>query len=126
MSEFKLFQKVLVRDEEDANWRATFYSHYEKDLFYPHICVGNAYILCIPYEGNEHLVGTSDAPEKKWEPRKGEVVAFRGDGCTQWYTGVFKYASADGKRFVDYLDNYWGECEPLKKHFPEAFIPEGN
>ena len=126
MSEFKPFQKVLVRDEEDANWRATFYAYYEKDLVHPHVCFGNSYIQCIPYEGNEQLEGTSDAPEKKWEPREGEVVAVKDKSHALWGTGVFRRMSSDGVFFVDYLDNHWDECEPLKKHFPEAFIPEDN
>lgn len=29
------------------------------------LCVGNIYKYCIPYKGNEHLLGTSKDPEEK-------------------------------------------------------------
>ena len=76
MSEFKPFQKVLVRDEED------------------------------------------DA----WEPKKGEIVAVKDhtDGC--WDIRMFRRML--GRTFVDHNEDYWEMCEPLKKHFSEAFIPE--
>lgn len=59
---FKPFQKVLVRDDECEVWQAGYFSHYEEDdKIAPYVCVGCYYKLCIPYEGNEHLLGT-DAP----------------------------------------------------------------
>lgn len=59
---FKPFQKVLVRDDECEVWQAGYFSHYEEDdKIAPYVCVGCCYELCIPYEGNEHLLGT-DAP----------------------------------------------------------------
>ena len=61
--EFKPFDKVLVlnRDNKDDKWSCDIFSHKE----------GNTYILLsgsytgfdiIPYEGNEHLVGTTNNP----------------------------------------------------------------
>ena len=59
---FKPFDKVLVRDDEEDVWKADYFSHYEEDdKIAPYVCVGSYYKLCIPYEGNEHLLGT-DAP----------------------------------------------------------------
>lgn len=56
---FKPFQKVLVRDEEDEDWKANYFSHYEEDdKIAPYVCVGSYYRFCIPYEGSEHLLGT--------------------------------------------------------------------
>lgn len=56
---FKPFQKVLVRDEEDEDWKADYFSHYEEDdKIAPYVCVGSHYRFCIPYEGSEHLLGT--------------------------------------------------------------------
>lgn len=61
---FKPFDKVLVRDREDDVWKADFFSNYvEDDESLPYICVGSLYKLCIPYEGNEHLLGTNNNPE---------------------------------------------------------------
>lgn len=61
---FKPFDKVLVRDSEDSVWKAGYFSNYdEDDESFPYICVGSIYKLCIPYEGNEHLLGTDKSPE---------------------------------------------------------------
>lgn len=54
--------KVLVRDNDIERWRPTFWGFYDNDdsLNYPYECVGNAFAQCIPYEGNEHLLGTNN------------------------------------------------------------------
>lgn len=58
---FKPFDKVMVRDEEGDLWYANFFSHYnEDDKYYPYVCIDTHYRYCIPYEGNEHLLGTTD------------------------------------------------------------------
>lgn len=60
----KPFDKVLVRDSEDGVWKAGYFSNYdEDDVSLPYICVGSLYKLCIPYEGNEYLLGTDKSPE---------------------------------------------------------------
>ena len=59
--ELKPFDKVLVRDGDDDEWVCDFFSHIdERDLFY---CVGTWFKQCIPYEGNEHLLGTTNKPQ---------------------------------------------------------------
>ena len=60
--QFKPFEKVLVRDSESDEWRCTFYSHFNSKSVYHHNTVSGAYIMCIPFEGNEHLVGTTKNP----------------------------------------------------------------
>lgn len=58
---FKPFDKVLVRDYEGQTWNANYFSYYRennKDFLYA--CMNNPYRYCIPYEGNEHLLGTTD------------------------------------------------------------------
>lgn len=58
---FKPFGKVLVRDNEAQLWKANYFSHYEEDdEAYPYTCIDDSYHCCIPYEGNEHLLGTTD------------------------------------------------------------------
>lgn len=63
-SEFKPFDKVLVRDKDDEEWRKEIFSNYDKtvngDPFYR--CLVAAWEQCIPYEGNESLLGTSNKP----------------------------------------------------------------
>lgn len=66
--ELKPFDKVLVRDSDTDVWEANLYSRYEKsEPEYCHICMDYGYNQCIPYEGNEHLLGTRDkAKPKRW------------------------------------------------------------
>lgn len=59
--ELKPFDKVLVRDSNDHEWKAGIFSHYGEGLNYPFICVGCGYGYCIPYnEETKHLLGTTD------------------------------------------------------------------
>lgn len=55
--EFKATQYVLVRDFSDSTWRLDIFSHYD-DGDEEFVCVGDLWKQCIPYKGNEHLVGT--------------------------------------------------------------------
>lgn len=61
--QFKPFDKVLVRDDDDTTWRCDFFSHLgdKKGVF---ICLTTWWKQCIPYEGNEHLLGTTNKPEE--------------------------------------------------------------
>lgn len=55
----KLFDKVLVRDHDRARWDIHFYELYDStNKSYPYCTLGGTvYKQCIPYEGNEHLIG---------------------------------------------------------------------
>ena len=55
--ELKPFDKVLVRDSKSDYWRATLFSHVNENGCY--YCVWAGWTYCIPYEGNEHLLGTN-------------------------------------------------------------------
>ena len=55
--ELKPFDKVLVRDSKSDYWRATLFSHINENGCY--YCVWASWTYCIPYEGNEHLLGTN-------------------------------------------------------------------
>lgn len=60
--QFKPFEKVLVRDYYDDVWRASFFSHIkENDGRYVTTCA--TWKFCIPYEGNEHLLSTTNNVE---------------------------------------------------------------
>ena len=62
---FKPYDKVIVRAfGDDSTWIASFYSHYSEDWPLPYVTVsGRHWQSCIPYEGNEHLVGTTNSPD---------------------------------------------------------------
>ena len=53
----KPFDKVLVRDSKASKWHANLFSH--KNIDEPYYCVYASWNYCIPYEGNEHLLGTT-------------------------------------------------------------------
>ncbi len=60
--EFKPFDKVLVRNSIYDNWILSLFSHYnnETNEKYPFICINDTYYrYCIPYNGNEYLLGTA-------------------------------------------------------------------
>ena len=59
--ELKPFDKVLVRDSKSDNWRANLFGYIGKDGYYR--CVYANWIYCIPYAGNEHLLGTTNNVE---------------------------------------------------------------
>ena len=63
--EFKPFDKVLMRDEDGELWKPFFFSNYTVG-YYKFLSIGGSkYARCIPYEGNEHLCGTTNKPEEK-------------------------------------------------------------
>ena len=63
----KPFDKVLMRSSNAREWDATLFSHYSNNKFYG---CGMCCDQCIPYEGNEHLLGTTNNCNdfyKTWE-----------------------------------------------------------
>ena len=55
--ELKPFDKVLVRNDKEDQWSANIFSYQVRDIYY---CLGESYWrYCIPYIGNEHLLGTT-------------------------------------------------------------------
>ena len=62
---FEPFEKVLVRDEKTDKWTVDLYGFEEKEDGYNYQCVGGCFVYCIPYKGNEHLLGTTKDPEEK-------------------------------------------------------------
>ena len=70
------FDKVLVRHDIDNKWNASLFSFIDKDFnsyCYKFVTIaGKSYPMMIPYEGNKHLLGTTNDCEeyyKTWEER---------------------------------------------------------
>lgn len=66
----KPFQEVLVRGNVGQKWIHDFFGFMDKEKGYPFVCVGHYVIQCIPYNGNEHLLGKTDDCDdyyKTWE-----------------------------------------------------------
>lgn len=80
---FKAYDRVLVRDEDNEQWQAAFYAKYiTRHGNYPHQVIGGvSFAQCIPYAGNEHLLGTTDSPvvPGQWKPKNGEMYY-----CIAW------------------------------------------
>lgn len=67
ISNFKPFDKVLVRDADDTKWRCNWFSHYSGDGgVYRFVTTKCGYAQCIPFEGNEHLLGTTNMCDKRF------------------------------------------------------------
>ena len=60
--ELKPFDKVLARNSNTQKWEADLFS-FKSDTGLYH-CVGFIYNQCIPYEGKEHLLGTTKDVEE--------------------------------------------------------------
>ena len=60
--------EVLVRDSDEHKWLYTIFGIYNKDNpLYPFVVVNiRGYRQCIPFEGNEHLLGTTDIPSEEY------------------------------------------------------------
>ena len=61
--EFQPFERVLVRDQKTDKWTVDLYGSKRKVVHYNYKCVGGLCVYCIPYEGNEHLLDTTNDPE---------------------------------------------------------------
>lgn len=58
---FKPFDKVLVRDNDKQNWRASLFAYYDENAKYHYVCIPYINTQCIPYnEQTAHLLGTTD------------------------------------------------------------------
>lgn len=119
MYDFKPFDKVLMRDSEHEIWEPALFSGKVGDAFKDTSLI--VYKYCIPYEGNEHLAGTYDAPDQEF--REGELVAFSDDKKV-WYIGFFNKKIQEGE--LKYMGSRstdtshilkWQYCEPAKNHF---------
>lgn len=62
--QFKPFDKVLVRDLDSERWRCDFFEEQEENEGFNVRCFRGVWYQCIPYEGNEHLLGTTNNPEE--------------------------------------------------------------
>lgn len=98
MQKFEPDQLVLVRYFEGAPWRLRRYSMPCKKRKVHETQDGMVFVdeCIIPYSGNEHLLGTTDSPTPKWEPKEGEVVAVSDEG-KNWEPCIYRGRSEDEK-----------------------------
>ena len=56
----KPFDKVLVRCDNNGLWNPQFFAKYRPHSKFPFTCTYNSWSQCVPYEGNEHLLDTTN------------------------------------------------------------------
>lgn len=74
--ELKPFEKVLVRDSEGEIWDCEIFLRLTEGTDLKYICITGAFKYCIPYEGNEHLIGTKYEPER-CDPNKNTLFGIK-------------------------------------------------
>lgn len=62
--DFKTYDKVLVRNRKQS-WKIDLFSHYEQFGSFHYRTLGGFYEYCIPFDGNEHLVGKEVKDEEE-------------------------------------------------------------
>ena len=112
MSEqFKPFERVLVRDGNNDKWCVGLYSH-PNGL--EHIVAGGTFLQCIPYEGNEHLVGTDKSREEPETFAFGEHVEVRDQNNQSWFKAIYLWENQNLKGFhrcaLEYEVSDWAQC----------------
>ena len=86
-NQFEPFDKVLVRDYSNDNWKLDFYSHRVlKDGHMWHACIINGWKQCIPYnDETKHLLGTS-LPYKESVKEPKEYHVWTSGTFNEWFT----------------------------------------
>jgi len=91
--EFQPFQRVLVRDGENAEWVITLFCyahHYEDGVEY--VCLnGTGWPICLPYnDETKHLLGTTNSPTPP-EPefQFGDKVVVKNAEDGNWCEAIF-------------------------------------
>lgn len=68
--ELKPFDKVLVRDSSTDVWEIDLFENDKTDVYeYGYECLCSSWMECVPFEGNEHLLGTTESPQEECPKR---------------------------------------------------------
>ena len=93
------FDRVLVRATDEGVWTASYFSHYQmsytNDTSYITIN-GIPWTYCLPFDGNEKLLGTTEnptppKPKFKW----GDEVQVRDYDNEKWKDAIYVGDSTD-------------------------------
>ena len=107
--EFKAFDKVLVRNHYDRRWKCDVYSHRTGETGVQTIHDIYSIKNVLPYEGNEHLVGTTYEPDEEVKLKEGEWVFVIdkpvGISPTTWEFTQFSHTKYN--QFFDKDDTNW-------------------
>ena len=122
---FERGQLILARFKAECDqhylWLAYQYiGENETDMFILGGYLEKTEYELLPFEGNEHLLGTRNDPALKWKPKPDELVAVRDYEEESWKArkfvreerGLFYCLKEKGLE-----TNSWRFCEPVRKHF---------
>lgn len=118
MKEFKPFDKVLARVYN--TWEARFFNRI--DIAGKYQLTSGATVKekdILPYEGNEHLLGTNKEPEKEITLKKGErIICSNSDDAllsgNGWITNFVEINKEDDL-IVDVNIHEWVYCIPFSQ-----------
>lgn len=126
---FEPFERVIYRYDDNGRWRAGLISDETEDVYF---LIGGITIekdkhQLLTYRGNEHLVGTSDMPDKDEVELKEGTICLFSDNKQELESGfgtMARFRNKDGKFgednvFVVYFANgnetIFRFCIPLAK-----------
>ena len=101
---FKPFDKVLTRLDDDRVWSCRLYSHWDGDeknhITIDGIMFPDEYIL--PFEDNEYLVGTTGEPDEEVKLEEGEFLMLSDfiSGLESMFASVGKFIRIIGEKFL--------------------------
>ena len=113
MAEFKPFDKILVRDNSQQMWKIDFFEQYSKDENYPYCGLIYSHKYCVPYEGNEHLLGTCDSALPPEEFNFGDQVQVKDDDEGEWKRAIFVKLNTKENPLNPYLVIIEGEEDTI-------------
>ena len=58
------FDQVLVRDEDNEEWRIELFSQFKPNNDYPFVCLNSIYKQCVLYKDCPHLINTTNSAPK--------------------------------------------------------------
>lgn len=147
--ELKPFDKVLVRDKNTKVWVTDIFEKYEDSISeFCYKCMTSLWKQCIPYEGNEHLLGTTESPQEETEKKdevsnnygypveyfeRNDVVLCRDAECEEWSITSFVAKGNEQYPFQGHFYR-WKNCIPYEgnEHLlgtadaPERYDPNKN
>ena len=121
MNKFKPFDRIIYRYKGTTNsiWIASEYSH-ETDVGH-YLSGGNCLYKrnteILPFEGNEHLVGTLNDPKQKITLQEGECIVCGDDinDLSNKYGFISKFKNSIDDYFVTSEDCYYDYCIPFSQ-----------
>lgn len=122
MKTFKPFDKVLYRINKRQPWTPSFYQY---EACFSHFVMGiSSHITdknILPYESNEHFIGTCNEPEEEIILKKGELIICSDSIlCLSEGLGVINdYKEIVGHSITSRNGVGYSYCVPMSKYDPD-------